>query len=98
MLLCPDAALQEVKYYNTKKVVIDKDMEDMSNETVESIKQTITYLPTEPMWNFKGEGQRPKLNPNVTSVHVPTNIYDKYIPFYTNSGEINGTSKGNQQL
>ncbi|KAK0064197.1 voltage-dependent calcium channel subunit alpha-2/delta-4, partial [Biomphalaria pfeifferi] len=67
----------DVKYYNAKKVVIETDLKNMDNDTKDAIKETINYLPTEPMWSFKKEEMRPKLNVNLSSIHVPTNIYDK---------------------
>ncbi|XP_055882009.1 voltage-dependent calcium channel subunit alpha-2/delta-3-like isoform X2 [Biomphalaria glabrata] len=69
----------DVKYYNAKKVVIETDLENMDNDTKDAIKETINYLPTEPMWSFKKEEMRPKLNVNLSSIHVPTNIYDKSV-------------------
>lgn len=64
-------------YINSKEVVVDKDLANMDNISRNEIEGAINYLPTEPTWDFKPEDRKPRLNINASSVHVPTNIYDK---------------------
>ncbi|XP_012936566.1 voltage-dependent calcium channel subunit alpha-2/delta-3, partial [Aplysia californica] len=68
---------KDVNYFNAKKVVIEKDISTMDNQSRQEITKTINYLPTKPTWSFKPPMMRPLLNSNVSSIHVPTNIYDK---------------------
>ncbi|KAK7495559.1 hypothetical protein BaRGS_00013257 [Batillaria attramentaria] len=66
---------EEVNYFNAKKVVIDRDLKDVEEEYWPKIKGTIDYLPTTDLWDFNRNNLQ--LNPNTSTVHVPTNIYDK---------------------
>ncbi|CAG5123052.1 unnamed protein product, partial [Candidula unifasciata] len=68
---------KDVQYINAKEVIVRKDLDNMDEESREEITKAISYLPTEPTWNFKPEGRQPLLNTNISSIHVPTNIYDK---------------------
>ncbi|PVD24122.1 hypothetical protein C0Q70_14592 [Pomacea canaliculata] len=70
-----DIKFEDVQYYNAKKVVIEADMTGMDDEAQDKIKQTIDYLPTEKAWDFRAN--HVFLNMNISTVHVPTNIYDK---------------------
>ncbi|GFR87806.1 voltage-dependent calcium channel subunit alpha-2/delta-2 [Elysia marginata] len=70
-----DIGFREVNYYNAKKVVIDQDLSQMDNASRAQINQTITYLETKSHWPFKSGGFG--LNQIHSSIHVPTNIYDK---------------------
>ncbi|GFO15487.1 voltage-dependent calcium channel subunit alpha-2/delta-3, partial [Plakobranchus ocellatus] len=73
-----DIDFKEVKYYNAKKVVIDKDLTQMDTRSREEIKRSITYLATNSSWPFKtAKPVRACLNRENSSIHVPTNIYDK---------------------
>ena len=66
-----------MQYFNAKKVVIDSNFESNSIESQyqPKIKGTIDYLPTDKMWEFGRANLN--LNTNTSTVHVPTNIYDK---------------------
>ena len=64
-----------MNYYNAKKVVIDQDLTQMDAASRAGINQTITYLKTNSSWSFKRGGFG--LNMINSSIHVPTNIYDK---------------------
>ncbi|XP_055958262.1 voltage-dependent calcium channel subunit alpha-2/delta-3 isoform X1 [Patella vulgata] len=68
-----DLESEEVEYYNAKKLVSDDDIDDMDNETRVAITQTILYLPLKKSrpHNFN------PVNMSVSTIHVPTNIYDK---------------------
>ncbi|KAK3765199.1 hypothetical protein RRG08_051823 [Elysia crispata] len=70
-----DIGFREVDYYNAKKVVIDQDLSQMDAASKAEIDQTITYLETNSYWPFKRGGLG--LNQDNSSIHVPTNIYDK---------------------
>ncbi|XP_070193860.1 voltage-dependent calcium channel subunit alpha-2/delta-3-like [Littorina saxatilis] len=67
---------EDVNYYNAKKVVItNSEFESTENEVRPKIKGTIDYLQTDKTWHFGSENLN--LNTNFSTVHVPTNIYDK---------------------
>ena len=59
------------------------DHEDEKDESwlraKEKITKSIAYMetPRNMTWHFGMEGMNMRLNTNVTTVHVPTNIYDK---------------------
>ncbi|XP_059146243.1 voltage-dependent calcium channel subunit alpha-2/delta-3-like [Physella acuta] len=70
---------KDVSYYNAKKIVIDTDLKNMENASISAIKETIHYLPTDSSnpWPFQTQKGRQLFNTNFSSIHVPTNIYDK---------------------
>ncbi|KAL8569176.1 hypothetical protein ACOMHN_035446 [Nucella lapillus] len=63
---------EEVQYFNAKKVVIDSHLKE---QYIPKIKGTIDYLPADKVWKYGGRNMN--LTTNVSTVHVPTNIYDK---------------------
>ncbi|XP_076468811.1 voltage-dependent calcium channel subunit alpha-2/delta-3-like [Babylonia areolata] len=63
---------EEVEYFNAKKVVIDSSLQ---GEHLPKIKGTIDYLHADKVWEFGSRNLN--LTTNVSTVHVPTNIYDK---------------------
>ncbi|XP_067685407.1 voltage-dependent calcium channel subunit alpha-2/delta-3-like [Haliotis asinina] len=66
--------LEDISYFNAKKLVSDDNVRDLSNETKEVIKQTIHYLKVD---NTFEDFNYNSVNLSVSTIHVPTNIYDK---------------------
>ncbi|XP_071083847.1 voltage-dependent calcium channel subunit alpha-2/delta-3-like [Haliotis cracherodii] len=67
---------EEIAYYNAKKLVSDDNVRDLTNETKEVIKQTIHYLKVD---NTYEDFNYNSVNLTVSTIHVPTNIYDKSV-------------------
>ncbi|KAL8621814.1 hypothetical protein ACOMHN_016300 [Nucella lapillus] len=79
----------DVQYFNAKKVVIGMSMHGEAvsvpasssrghhnqRETRPKVKGTIDFLPADKTWGFGRENLN--LSINTSTVHVPTNIYDK---------------------
>jgi hypothetical protein len=68
---------QDVQYFNAKKLVIQTSLDEMEEKYQLKVLGTIDYLPTEDTmsWHFGQDNM--ELNANTSTVHVPTNIYDK---------------------
>ena len=72
---CICTNVQDVQYYNAKKVVIDSSLQTLAHQEQPRVKGTIDYLATSTRWPFGNNNLN--LNTNISTVHVPTNIYDK---------------------
>ena len=66
--------MEDFEYYNAKKLVSDVDIMDLDNETQAAVKRTIHYLP---LGHDRVEFNDYLVNFTVSTIHVPTNIYDK---------------------
>ncbi|XP_076447290.1 voltage-dependent calcium channel subunit alpha-2/delta-3-like [Babylonia areolata] len=66
---------EEVQYYNAKKVVIRNHPSHTGRDARSKIEDTIVYLPKDKTWDFGQDNLN--LSTSTSTVHVPTNIYDK---------------------